>query len=95
MNPHLAAFERRTDLHFFEWAAVRGNDHYAVIRMHTYPGIRWAIVSALTGQIVRMTAGAFYDGVPEHPEGAVAWARAAAKQDAERVEQWIEEFTLP
>jgi hypothetical protein len=38
------------------------------------PGIGWKIPAWK-----RTSQGAFYDGVPEHPEGATAWAEASCR----------------
>lgn len=44
-----------------------------------YPGIGWTIHPAAGGP-ASISGGAFYDNVPEHPEGAAAWAEGAARR---------------
>lgn len=48
-----------------------------------YPGVRWRIPRVdLLGRPDGhfQSAGAFYDGADDHPEGAVAWAREGLRR---------------
>jgi len=86
-----AAFERRAE--FLEWAEpapiANNAERYAVVR---YEGsIRWARVSPNPDVPTQYSSGAFYDtGDPnDHPEGAVEWAKTAARTNKERINKLI------
>lgn len=57
---------------------------YAVVSRDPFPGLGWVClvyVAPLSGDLPRVcdeSAGAFYDDAPDHPEGAVEWAKASA-----------------
>lgn len=52
---------------------------YEIKSKAPYSGIGWFIPSWKAN-----SSGAFYDGVPEHPEGAYAWAEAACKKHIDK-----------
>ena len=57
---------------------------YAVVSRDPFPGLGWVClvyVNPLAGtlpQVCDESAGAFYDGADDHPEGAIEWAKSGA-----------------
>ncbi len=52
---------------------------YSIGPRTPFPGIGWVIPKWIDGRKTE-SGGAFYDDVPEHPEGAYAWAERAVKK---------------
>ena len=57
------------------------NSRVAIIQEEPGHGLRWArfFFDDFDAHEVRRSQGCFYDGVPEHPEGALQWAIDAAR----------------
>ena len=75
---------------FVEWAepppANSSEERYAIVsRPYGTAGIAWARVSPNPDVSPEYSSGRFYDDAHDHPEGAVAWARAAAKAHKRRM----------
>ncbi len=91
------AFEARTGPDFLAWAEPapkkRDEERYAVVRWHN--SIRWARVSPNPDVSTEYSSGAFYDtGDPhDHPEGAVEWAKSAARIHKKHIQKLTEPFS--
>jgi hypothetical protein len=60
---------------------------YVIAPRSPFPGIGWKIRFVhVTGAPAEVTsAGAFYDGCVDHPEGAYAWAENAVRRFIDRM----------
>ncbi len=67
---------------------------YDVIDGGLYPGIRWRIHQPSLDGRVRYyeCGGAFYNGEPDHPEGAVAWAEFAVRRYIDGLHKFLEDL---
>jgi len=72
---------------------------YAVVSRAPFPGLGWVClvyVNPLSSELPRVcdeSAGAFYDGADDHPEGAIEWAKAGALAKKAHVfdgEEWVD-----
>lgn len=79
---------------FLEWLtdADTFGCRYAAVIETQFPGIRWALMDA-DGEILFQSQGSFYDGAEDHLEGAIEWARTAAKKDQAKLAESLKEIT--
>lgn len=88
-----ASFEGRLP-GFIEWAepppVALDEERYAILRTGC-PGLRWARVSPNPIVETLVSSGGFYDtdDPSDHPEGAIAWARASAIQHKLRIAKLV------
>jgi hypothetical protein len=81
---------------FITWANApddRG-ERYAVVWRTPCPGIGWARIAS-DGKIIHESGGAFYDGVDDHPEGAIEWARSNAAKHRAWVTRIVADLETP